>query len=477
MRPARLITVPLSFIFWLFSLSIAPVWGADTHSMRAGAAKVDITPSNLTNLNSFGGSFKDVHDPIFARALVMDNGVNTVAIVALDLVEIGDTMPLRQRVQSELGIPADHIIITASHDHNAPRAGAVTPGGIAHPNTKETDAFTLTVNDKIVAALKQAKAALQPAKFGLATGKADININRDQYTVADGWFMGYNPDGPSDKTVWVMKFETPSGEPIAILFNYGVHSTSVLGTGRLSGDIGGAAARYVESRYNNKIVALYTIGPAGDQNPKVSASDLSTGSKRGAGGSGGPGAQGGPNGPGGPGSGAPPPASAEVSVPSPQNNLDEAFQIMDALGLMVGAEVVRVSNGMENLSSSARIEAGEKVFSCPVKAGVNQMGDLKQAAVASSNLHLSLILINDIAITGVSGEVVTNIYWHLRAASPLVNTMMITLANDRIGYIADDAAYDTPKFEVNGTPLARGCAEPGIVNGLVELINKNRGIQ
>jgi neutral ceramidase len=49
---------------------------------------------------------------------------------------------------------------------------------------------------------------------------------------------------------------------------------------------------------------------------------------------------------------------------------------------------------------------------------------------------------------------------------------MMTLVNDRVGYIADDAAYDTPMFEVNGTPIARGCAESGIVNGLVEMIGK-----
>jgi hypothetical protein len=40
--------------------------------------------------------------------LVLDNGANTAAIVALDLIETGDTTPGRQRIQRELGIPADH---------------------------------------------------------------------------------------------------------------------------------------------------------------------------------------------------------------------------------------------------------------------------------------------------------------------------------------------------------------------------------
>ncbi len=67
---------------------------------------------------------------------------------------------------------------------------------------------------------------------------------------------------------------------------------------------------------------------------------------------------------------------------------------------------------------------------------------------------------------------VTNIYSHLRAASPLTNTIMITLTNDRVGYIADDAAYDRPIFEVNGSPMARGCAENAIVGGLVAMIER-----
>jgi len=70
--------------------------------------------------------------------------------------------------------------------------------------------------------------------------------------------------------------------------------------------------------------------------------------------------------------------------------------------------------------------------------------------------------------------VVTNIYYHLKKSSPLSNTMMITLANDRVGYIIDDAAYDTPIFERAGSPLQRGCAENGIVDGLVEMIKQNQ---
>jgi neutral ceramidase len=431
-------------------------------SLQVGAAKVDITPSNLTNLNSFGGSFTDVHDPIFARALVVENGVSTVAFVACDLIEIGDTTQVRQRIQTELGIPVDHILITASHDHNAPRAGSVTPGGLAHGNTPETDAFTSMLYDKILDALKLAKGSEKPARFGLGQGSVDVNVNRDEYK-PQGWGLGFNPDRQSDKTVWVMKFESTAGEPIAVLFNYAVHSTVALGTGRLSGDLGGEAERFVEQKYGNNIVALYTMGSAGDQNPRFTGSNPTVAKAAGAAGSGGNG------GPGGQGA---PPGNGARSTQSAADRSTSAFDAIHALGFMLGSEVVRVSAGIQQMNSSAQISAGERIVSCPTKQGANQLADMKQQQAATMPLHLGLILINDVALTGVSGEVVTNIYWHLRKASPLSNTIMLTIANDRLGYIADDAAYDTPYFEVNGSPLARGCAENAIVNNLVEMIRQ-----
>jgi neutral ceramidase len=433
--------------------SLALCWSAHgaqqaaaTGSLRVGAAKVDITPKDLTSLNPMGGkTFAGVHDPIYARALLLESGRDIAAIVTLDLIEAGDTSEVRQRIAKELGIPFDHIMISATHDHSAPRLGDVTPGALAHGGGPESAVYTGTVNDDIVQALQKAKASLQPASVGLKTGSADVNVNRDQYTTK-GWQMGADPDRPSTKTVWVMKFQNGAGEPIAILINYAVHSTATLGANLISGDIAGAAERYVEQHEGNKVIALWTMGPAGDQNPRFAAFS-----------GGGP-----------PAPGAPPPPARD-----PEDMSRAGFEAMDAQGFMVGAEAVRVAKLIEKTTTTVRLEADERVFSCPVKQGVNQMADMKQAQAATVPIRLGLIMLNQIALVGVSGEVVTNIYTHLKKTSPLTDTIMVTIANDRIGYIADDAAYDTPYFEVNGTPAARGCAENGIVDGLVNMIDSH----
>jgi neutral ceramidase len=87
--------------------------------------------------------------------------------------------------------------------------------------------------------------------------------------------------------------------------------------------------------------------------------------------------------------------------------------------------------------------------------------------LTAMDLDLQLIRVNQIAVTGVSGEVFTNIYWHLKKDSPFSNTILVTMANDRIGYIPDEADYD----RVRNASLVRGCAETAIVDNLVEMMN------
>jgi neutral ceramidase len=426
----------------LLTLSAQPLWGAEANGLRVGVAKVDITPTNLTNLNPMGyGTFAGVHDPLFARVLIIDNGRNAAALVSLDLIETGGTLQVRERIQKELGIPVNHIIITASHDHSAPRLGKPTPGALTKHGGPEVDAYTNSVNDKIVAALKQAKASLQPTRLGLGTGTADVSVNRDLFT-PQGWRLGFNPNGPSDKTVWVLKFETPSGAPIAVLFNYAVHPVVTIDEQLVSGDLAGAAEHYVEQHYGDNVVALWTLGPAGDQNPKFSGTSLSG------------------------------PAQAGSAPAQNKEQRPPTFDVMNAQGFMVGAEVVRVANLIQPTISAAKVEADERVFSCPLKEGINKLPTFKETQDSSVPIRLGLIMIDHIALATVSGEVVTNIYSHLKRASPLANTIMVTLANDRIGYIVDDATYDTSNFEVMAAPAKRGCAENGIINGLVDMINK-----
>lgn len=400
--------------------------------LRVGAAKSDITPSDLTGLHPMGRPFERVHDPIHLRALVADDGAAEIALISLDLVEAGDMTDVRRRIESEFGIPFDHIVITATHTHSAPRIGDVSPGALAHAGSKESLEYTETIYEAMLDALRSARAARLPATIGVETGLADVNVNREVF--ADGqWTLGFNPDGPSDKAVRIVRFDDLEGRPIAILVNYSVHPTVVLGTGELSADLAGVACRHVEEYFDDEAVCLWTAGTIGDQAPRI---DL----------------------------------GLPFGAAPDERQAARAYRAMEAQGLMVGAEAVRVAEGISRTSATARISAGQLTIELPCKPGENVMESMRQQHTETVPIRLSLLRFGDVALAGVSGEVVTEIGERLRAASPLAHTLLVSIANDRIGYIADDARFDRPVHSVRGCPVVRGHAESAIVDGILALL-------
>src|SRR5215831_12349621 len=262
-------------------------------TLQVGAAKVDITPAPDAALvmSGYAGrkeGFKGIHDHIYARAIVLNDGSTTAAVVAWELIGVPDKVweQVSQRIDKETGIPATCLILAAVHDHAAP-----APYGMYGNDSPKSEVYTEQLGDWTIEAVRQAKQNLQPAKIGIGTGKAYVNVNRREYSKQNGWWLGFNSEGPSDKTVTVIRFDGLSGKPIALLINYAVHAV-VMGDEnyQISGDLAGATSRYVENYYrgngddaprddagvalerrpaekNENVVAVWTSSAAGDQNP------------------------------------------------------------------------------------------------------------------------------------------------------------------------------------------------------------------
>ena len=81
-------------------------------------------------------------------------------------------------------------------------------------------------------------------------------------------------------------------------------------------------------------------------------------------------------------------------------------------------------------------------------------------------MQLSLIRINETAITSVSGEVGSDIFCTCRGNRRSAEMMMITLVNDRVGYIPSEAEWD--RFN---PAYVRGCAEKVIIDNLTDMMN------
>ncbi|WP_395396019.1 neutral/alkaline non-lysosomal ceramidase N-terminal domain-containing protein (plasmid) [Novosphingobium sp. BL-8A] len=401
-------------------------------TFTVGAERINITPTDLAGLNPMDGrAFRGVHDPIHARVIVLQLGREVTAFVSIDAIEVGNMDAERQRIARETGVAADHVMITATHDHSAPRLGRVTPGALAHPGGPEVDAYTSAVIGKVIDGIRAARAHAVPARYGTGEGHADVNVNRDEYT-ARGWTIGFDPDGPSDKTVHVIRFDDLSGRTIAAIVNYPVHANVMLGTDLLSGDLTGAAAGFVENTLGGGAIVAFAQSTIGDQAPRLFT-----------------------------------PGAKQDGVKA-----EAAWHEADTQGTMLGGEVLRVIGRISDMREAGLLAAANRTFACPVKAGVDVMADMHQEPVSSVPIRLSLIRLDDVALGGVSGEVLTAIGTKLRASSPLRQTLLVSLVNDRVGYLPPDSDYDRPTFEVKGSPVQRGCAEPGIVEGLVAMIRQ-----
>ena len=88
-------------------------------------------------------------------------------------------------------------------------------------------------------------------------------------------------------------------------------------------------------------------------------------------------------------------------------------------------------------------------------------------------IRLSLLMVDKIALAGVSGEVFSLLAQELKAKAPQPQkTMMITHCNGSSGYLPDDAAYGQLSYEIQTARVKPGCAQAAIVNGLLKMIQR-----
>lgn len=448
------------------ALICAPTFAAGG-PLRVGAAKIDITPGKPVA----PATDKYDHERLYIRAIVVDNGTTRGAMVSMDT---GSLTPAGLALLTqELGVPAANIIASGIHTHSGSIQG-VRPGGRgAEPEGPQPP----TETDRIVLkAVQDARAGLQPALVGFGEGQSYLNVNRDAIDPATGkWHQGTNPDGWSDKTVAVLMFRKPGGEPIAAYVNYAMHPINGYVSGIISGDYPEAMARYVEKAFGDNIIVAFTQGASGDQNPlylrpstnvmasrngtKITGYVMDRESSE---------AMLRPNG-------------GQAGKPADPAVMDNLLRFIESEGQLLGEEVIRVMTNTRDLDSNVAIVGAAKDFTCPGRIRVT--GDAWDNATREGvsaeykdgpdvPIHVGVLRIGNIAVAASSGELYTRIGQRVKAASPLEDTMLVTLISPYRGngYTPDDLSYGHQTFQALGTRVKQGCAEQSIAEGIRGLV-------
>lgn len=433
-----LFIVPVLFFVVLVDLNGSTIRKG---TLRVGAARECINPPE----KMFPGTgeyqnYIGIHDSLFVRTIVIDNGITRAALVSMDMSGVPEG-GFSLDIATATMIRPENLFICATHTHS---------GWRLQRNDNSSEYYDL-IKAATIKSLRDAIGRLQPARVGFAEGKAYVNTNRDE-KIGEGYHMGYVPDGPSDKTVAVLSFTTHEGEPIAIYANYPVHAVVMYraktrdGHPEVSADLPGATARYVESHFKN-VIALWTSGAAGDQNPLFMANYNQDG-------------------------------------PDVFDEGAAGYAILDVQARRLGEEIVRLTRSIRNTSSDVQIWAKKSSVTCPGRQrkyppdpNVPRQGYLAPAIIEMIEgdpvtIPLHLLMINDIALAGVSAEVFTEIGINLKAQSLFDRTIMVTHLPEKVGYIPTDKAFLLPSEKAIVNNLAPGCAEPSMINAFIAMMEE-----
>jgi len=253
--------------------------------LRAGVGRVDITCKegelayglySEKTLVHVPPQYRDmkvtIDDPLFVRALVLDDGSEKVVLVTLDVCAIGartisqyilndspdDFMPrLRKRMEDELGIPSGSVSASASHTH--------PPGRLLCDDEEQIT--------RTVAAIQQALDNMMPVTLGVGAGHEDtLTINRT-FVMKNGTDYSWRPEPPGDEIgrlrpidpeIGIVRIDRLDGSPLAVLYNFASHLLVGCRKGSVTADFPGVTSSYLEEQLGGGVTAIFLQGANGD---------------------------------------------------------------------------------------------------------------------------------------------------------------------------------------------------------------------
>lgn len=404
---------PLLAAFLLIGLAAVPA----AAEFRAACLQIDLTPDTPQWLHGYQPRKSDgVHDRIYHRIAALDDGANQFFLVATDICTVSPAYydAMTRQLEAETGITRDHIWWTATHTHSAPHVGPQDLGQLFGGTLGDRfsidhdTAYWDRVTRALIDGVKEARAKLEPARLGIAVGEAKANVNRREWR--DGKVvLGVNPDGPVDRQLAVIRLERPDGSLIGLIANYAIHGTALSGGNtKISGDVTGFAALYVEAKVG--VPMLFVNGAEGNVAPLHSVG---------------------------------------------ANWDDPRLKEYDSL---LGAPILRLNETIASTTGDVSLSLHETVVETPRKDGLGWLDELADYTTAVDGVHhvripvRGLVINDDTVIWAAPLELFSEIALTIRAASPFANTLYFGLTNGSLLYLPTAAAFAEGGYEPNVSP-------------------------
>jgi len=375
--PKRIIVIATVLTIGLFFVTSSVQSKESRNALKAGIAKVDITPKKPVKMAGYGarkGLSKDVHDPLSARIIVFKNNDKRLVLVSSDLIGFygGTAEYMRKVILDEFQLEPSELFLSAIHTHAGPSLTIDKEKG--HPNNLE---YTERLKVKLIGVIRKALSNMGPVHIGAGIGYSPVGMNRRELRIDSSGNssirLGRNPYGPTDKEVLVVKMTKPNGRPIAALFDYASHATCLGGKNyTISGDILGLAEQFVEKILGDDVITAGFAGASGNIDPWFRVL---------------------------------PAFNTEPGwIPEPV-----------LLGTLLGEEVVHVFRDIEKVSGGGKIATAFITLELP---GKPRSEDTIEKDHPPTPLNITAARVGDIAFIGIGCEVLTEIGMVIKAASP-----------------------------------------------------------
>jgi neutral ceramidase len=407
-------------------------------TLRAGAAAVDITPTQFP-MNMPGGfsanQAEKAHDPFHSRALVLDDGKTTVAMVVVDILGAGPEVlnEAKAIAAQQTGMAPEKMLICSTHTHSGPSVNTRSEAAAAYYKV-----FVEGIANSII----RAHAVLRPAALGAASHPLPDEVFNRRWYLKPGQMPlnpfgkfdrvkmnpGTNPTvidrpaGPTDPDITILSVQDTKRKPLALFANYALHYVGGAPKGEMSADYFGEFARVMPSRLGGEenFVAMMSNGASGDIN------NIPFGTSR------------------------PPREPFEQIRLVAAKAADTAWRAHQKIGkhqtqVRLGMVQREVTLKYRRPSPQDVAEA-KAVLAIKDKAAIEKLPRLAQnyaRSVVSAaerpedqlTVQIQAIRIGDFAVCGIPFETFVEIGLDLKKRSPFPQTMVIGLANGRHGYL------------------------------------------
>jgi hypothetical protein len=436
--------------------------------LHAGVAVVDITPPVPFRMHGyfFERLSTGVKDPLYARAVVFQQGKDRAAFVFCDLVGVPASVaaPARKKAGETSGVPAEHICVAGTHTHTGPQFFMAIHDywhqqAVAKHGTDPYDsaAYRGELVDKIAQAVTQAKANLAPVELKSGIAREDrISFNR-RYRMKDGSVRFNpainNPDiiepaGPIDPQVGIITIsgvDPADKEPSSVIVSFAMHADTTGGGTLYSADYISALTNRLKQTFGPEFAVLFGAGTCGDINHR----DVHSEKQRKADELGSMLAE----------TVAGAIQSGALSSMKQPSLAVRTTKVSAPLQRVTEADIAKANSKMGRVGTPG-FPFTEAVEACKILDIVR----LKKLWGDAAPLEVQAFRLDEnTAIVTLPSEIFVNLGLSIKAGSPFKTTLVIELANDSVAYIPTRQAFAEGSYEVTNSRV-----EPGTGEKLVE---------